>query len=125
MNCMPPATRPDADQPELALYLMGELQRYRAHGGPIDAVARRFVLAIDAADEVGIAPDVMDRLALLAQAPEALDDAELRWVRNQLPEIVRQVASVSPAPAWNGSSPASPARSHAPPAPGSWSAGSP
>ena len=125
MNCMPPATRPDADQPALAIYLMGELQRYRAHGGPIGALVRRFVLAIGAADDVGIDPDVMARLAMLAQAPGALDDAALRWVRNQLPEIVRRVALISPAPAWNGSSPASPARSHAPPAPGSWSAGSP
>ncbi|MDY0963531.1 hypothetical protein [Massilia sp. CFBP9026] len=125
MNSMPPATPPDAGQPALAIYLMGELQRYRAHGGPVGALAQRFVLAIDAADDVRIAPDVMDRLAMLAQAPEALDDAELRWVRNQLPEIVRQIALVSPAPAWNGSSPASPARSHVPPAPGSWSAGSP
>ena len=122
---MPPATPPDAGQPALAIYLMGELQRYRAQGGAIGALARRFVLAIDAADDVRIAPDVMDRLAMLAQAPGALDDAELRWVRNQLPEIVRQVALVSPAPAWNGSSPASPARSHVPPAPDSWSAGSP
>lgn len=122
---MPPATPPDAGQPALAIYLMGELQRYRAQGGAIGALARRFVLAIDAADDVRIAPDVMDRLAMLAQAPGALDDAELRWVRNQLPEIVRQVALVSPAPAWNGSSPASPARNHVPPTPGSWSAGSP
>lgn len=43
---MPPATRPDADQPALAVYLMGELQRYRAQGGPVGPVAQRFVSAI-------------------------------------------------------------------------------
>lgn len=109
---------------------MGELQRYRAQGGPVGPVAQRFVSAIgDAGASYGIGADVLDRMAALALAPEPLEEAALRWVRNQLPELVRRVAlserDVSPAPAWNGSSPASPARSHAPPAPDSWSAGSP
>lgn len=123
---MPPATRPDADQPALAVYLMGELQRYRAQGGPVGPVAQRFVSAIGNAGAVyGIEAEVLERMAALALAPEPLEEAALRWMRNQLPEIVRRVVLFSPAPAWNGSFPASPARSHAPPAPDSWSAGSP
>ncbi|WP_306396469.1 hypothetical protein [Telluria beijingensis] len=115
---------PDAEPPALALVLMGELQRYRAHGGPVKPVAERFVRELDAAG-VRIEPDVEARLAALARAPGPLDEAEQRWIRNQLPEIVRRLALLSPAPASNGSCPASPARSHDPPAPGWSSAGSP
>lgn len=117
---MPPATRPDAYQPALAVYLMGELQRYRAQGGTVGPVAQRFVSAIGKTGAVyGIEADVLERMAALALAPEPLEEAALRWMRNQLPEIVRQVVLFSPAPAWNGSFPALPARSHAPPAPDS------
>ena len=71
---------------------MGELQRYRAHGGPIGPVARRFVEALADLDDAGISPAVLERLAMLAQAPGPLDDADQRWIRTQLPEIVRQLA---------------------------------
>ena len=94
---MPPAPPPDVPPPALALYLMGELQRYRAQGGPIRPVAQRFVLALGAARGAGIAPDVLERLAGLAQAPEPLDDAERRWLHSQLPEIVRRIVLDSPA----------------------------
>jgi len=80
---------------------MGELQRYRAQGGPIGPVAQRFVRELDNAG-VWIDRDVKVRLAALAHAPGPLDETDQRWIRHQLPEIVRQVAQVAPAPASNG-----------------------
>lgn len=84
--------------------LMGELQRYRAQGGPLSVVVRRFVSEIDDAGAY-IDHDVRERLAALAQAPGALDDAEQRWIRNQLPEIVRQIALLDAAPGGKRSIP--------------------
>ena len=71
---------------------MGELQRYRAQGGPIGAVAQRFVCELGDADLGGISPDVIERLAMLAQAQAPLDEADQRWIRSQLPDLVRKVA---------------------------------
>ena len=97
------------DQPALALVLMAELQRYRAQGGPLGPVAQRFVCELGAADDAGIAPDVVRRLAMLAQARE-LNDADQRWIRSQLPEIVRRIVLPGPAPAVNRSCPLQGAR---------------
>lgn len=75
---------------------MGELQRYRAQGGPIGAVAQRFVCELGDSGLVGISPDVIERLAMLAQAQAPLDEADQRWIRSQLPDIVREVAKSKP-----------------------------
>lgn len=86
---------------------MDELQRYRALAQPAELVARSFVRAIEAAvvappaDRRRVAAArfridaaLLDRLAAQVDSPRALDEAELRWMRNVLPELVRQVARV-------------------------------
>lgn len=98
---------PDADPPALALVLMGELQRYRAQGGPIASVAQRFVYELDAAG-ARIDHEVRRRLAELGKARGTLEPADERWIRSQLPDIVRQVALLDLTSSAKGSMPGAP-----------------
>ena len=87
---------------------MGELQRHRADLGPPALTAQRFLRAIEdavaaphdqarhiAATRFLLEPALLDRLERIAHAPEPLDDADLRWLQNALPELVRHVARIS------------------------------